>query len=1130
MAGRMDAEEGRVDLGNPLSGPDGHYQILFESAPYGVAFHDAKGAILSANPVARRILDLAPELAKDRIFLRPRRHFIREDGSTFPEEEGPVMVSLCTGKFVNDLVMGVVDPATESTAWISLCTVPLFRPGETTPFQVYTIFQDITGKKRAEEAWKRGEERFATILHSCPVGIDILRLSDEHIIDVNEAWLDLMGMERTEVIGRTSEELGLYADPEERKRIFESLHRGTHREVSETVLLSRTKGLRNVVFSIEAIDLMGEPHLLTLMRDDTEKKTSETAIKNQLNFVNTLLDTLPIPIYTKDLEGRYLRCNKAWLEFHGLGKSEILGQTVFNVCPAEMAAGHRERDQRLLASPGVQVYEGQARSKDGSFRDVVFQKASYLDAQGAVAGIVGSLLDITELKRSTEALRESEGRVRAKLDAILLPEGDLGVLDLEDIIDLKGVQDLLDKLCELTQMGVAIVDLHGRVLMGTGWQDACAKFHRANPESCRNCRESDLALSVGVESGQFKRYKCKNHMWDMVTPIIIGGRHVGNMFLGQFFLEGETPDRALFRAQAERFGFDVDAYLQAIDAVPRWRLEVVDSAMKFYAGFGNMVSSMGYSTLKLARTMEERARAQEALEKSEHFLRAAQTAGRVGCFSLDIAQGTWESSETFDSIFNIAPDYPRDMKGWLELAAPEDREAYRHYMQEVIQHRRRFGTEFRTQRGRDGQTQWISGHGSVECDAQGQTARLIGTMLDITGRKATEEERAKLQEQLNQSQKLESIGRLAGGVAHDSNNMLMAILMHAELLREALGSDNPALRHVKAIEGAAERSSGLIHQLLAFSRKQVIEPKILDLNERLAGFKSSLAPLVGEDVEFLFRPAGDLWMLRMDPAQVDQVVMNLVVNARDAMPRGGTLSIETTNVHIAEESCRESTWATPGEFVQLTITDTGVGIPQEIQKKIFDPFFTTKDVGKGTGLGLSTVFGIVKQNGGFLNVSSEPGLGTTFRIYLPRHADPRSAEAATGRTTEASSTGKGHILVVEDDEILKEVIPQILDRLGYAYLMAENPDDALRICRREEIPIDILLTDVVMPGMSGKELWEKVRNMRPDLKVIYMSGYTADVISRQGVLDDGIYFIQKPFTTAALGKQLRRVMEGTGKV
>ena len=1104
-----------------MSGSWDFHRALFEEAPYGVLIQDAAERILAANAAARRLLGLREGVDLSGLNL------LGADGSPLPPEAFPAHVCLSTRVPVKDAVLGIADPAGGPALWVSACAAPQFRPGEANPFLVQTTLQDITFHKRTEDALRQSEQRFATIFQACPVGIDIVRLEDERFVDVNDAWLEFMGFERAEVIGRTSDELGLYTHPEERRRIFDSLHRGTGRERSETTFISRTKGIRTVVFSLQTVSLLGEAHVITLTQDITAAKAAEAEIKSQLNFVNTLLDTLPVPIYIKDPQGRYVRCNPAFLEMHGLSEEDIIGRTVAGITTPDRADVHEAKDRQLLAVPGVQEYEGQAFRKDGSLRDALFHKASYLDANGAVAGIVGSLLDITDLKRTEEALRASERHVRAKLEAILSPEGDLGVLALGDIIDLESVGALLEEFSRLAHTAIAITDLQGNVVLKAGWQEACARFHWAHPEASRNCVASDLELTSDLQPGQSRQHRCWNQMWNMATPIVVGGKHLGNLLMGQFFLAEEAPDPAFFEAQARRYGFDADAYLAAIASVPRLKQEDVDRAMRCCTGFANMVSSLSYSTLKLTRAVEERTVAQEALLKSERFLRVAQTAGGVGCFALDITLGIWESSETFDAIFGIGPDQPRDVPGWLELAAPESRDAYQTYMLDLIQSQgqRRFDIEFPTRRKQDGQERWIYGQGSVEFDVQGQTATLVGTMLDITERKAAEQERARLHEQLNQVQKLESVGRLAGGVAHDSNNMLMAILMHAELLHEQLGSNHPVLKHVKAIEGAAERSVGLIRQLLAFSRKQVIQPEVLDLNELLSKFRFSLAPLIGEDIEFLLEPAEPLWPVRMDPIQVDQIIMNLAVNARDAMPQGGVLRIETANVRLSDADCQGSSWSFPGEFVLLSVSDTGVGMPQEIQDKIFDPFFTTKDPGKGTGLGLSTVFGIVKQNGGFLDVQSGPGTGAAFRIYLPRCLGEGPADAGL-QPAEIPASGKECILIVEDDGILRSVIPGIMERLGYPFILAATPEAALEIFEQSGAQVDVLLTDVVMPGMSGRDLADRVRHVRPDVKVMYMSGYTADMISNQGVLDTGVAFIQKPFSVADLGRKLRGLLGG----
>jgi two-component system, cell cycle sensor histidine kinase and response regulator CckA len=334
------------------------------------------------------------------------------------------------------------------------------------------------------------------------------------------------------------------------------------------------------------------------------------------------------------------------------------------------------------------------------------------------------------------------------------------------------------------------------------------------------------------------------------------------------------------------------------------------------------------------------------------------------------------------------------------------------------------------------------------------------------------------------------------------------------------------LCHVLALEASARKSADLIRQLLAFSQKQIMDLKIMNVNDMLESFKGTIVSLLGSSIDFQIKPGRGLWMICMDPSQVDQIVMNLVMNARDAVASGGSIKIETSNLRIGESNHQGFGEIPSGEYVQLTVSDSGVGISREVLGKIFDPFFTTKERGKGTGLGLSTVFGIVKQNEGFIDVQSELGRGTTFRIFLPRYRG-ELPEPETEAFNVASKKGEGVILVVEDDEILRGVIPRVLGRLGYDFILADTPGEALNVCHQAGVEIDVLLTDVVMPGMSGKELWDIVQQLHPKTKVIFMSGYTADAISERGVLGASVHFLQKPFTTAELGLKLKTVMDGS---
>lgn len=412
---------------------------------------------------------------------------------------------------------------------------------------------------------------------------------------------------------------------------------------------------------------------------------------------------------------------------------------------------------------------------------------------------------------------------------------------------------------------------------------------------------------------------------------------------------------------------------------------------------------------------------------------------------------------------------------------------------------------------------------SLVKDEAGTTAYLMGSFVDITERKRAEEEKAKLESQLLQAQKMESVGRLAGGVAHDFNNMLSVILGYAALMKSKLPAGDPLMNNVLEIEQAGLRSRDITRQLLAFSRKQIIAPRPVNVNNLLTATQTTIARLIGEDIDLHFFPEKDLGTIKIDPSQVDQIIMNLAVNARDAMPGGGTLTLETENVHLDEAYCRQHLGSAPGQYVLLVVSDNGAGMDRDTLSHVFEPFFTTKEIGKGTGLGLATVYGIVKQNGGFINIDSGPGRGTMFKIYFPRIMEEEQIE----KTVEAPiSSGTGTILLVEDDAMVRGVTAALLEEIGYTVLIAKTPLEALSICEKKDTAIDLLLTDVVMPEMKGPELRHRINDIRPGIKVLFMSGYTANVIVHHGVLEEGVRFIHKPFSMQDLAGKVRDAISG----
>jgi two-component system cell cycle sensor histidine kinase/response regulator CckA len=396
----------------------------------------------------------------------------------------------------------------------------------------------------------------------------------------------------------------------------------------------------------------------------------------------------------------------------------------------------------------------------------------------------------------------------------------------------------------------------------------------------------------------------------------------------------------------------------------------------------------------------------------------------------------------------------------------------------------------------------------------------LAVLLDITGRRH-------LEDQLRQAQKMEAVGMLAGGVAHDFNNLLTIITGYSQLILNNLGSEDCNRHSVEQIMKASERAAALTKQLLAFSRRQVLQPKVLDLNKLVGSLGAMLQRLIGEDVDLRLVLPPDLGRVSADPGQIEQVLMNLVVNARDAMPKGGVLTVETANVHLDNNYAGRHITVKPGAYILLAVSDTGAGMDAATQARLFEPFFTTKGSGKGTGLGLSTVFGIVKQSGGSVEVYSEPGRGTSVKVYLPRIDQPVSIELDNGKKRLAR--GSETILLVEDDEMVRTLVRETLQREGYKILDAPGPLEAKKISEQFKATIQLMITDVVMPKVSGRELAEQLTRRRPDMKVLYMSGYTDNAVLNSGILQKEVAFLQKPFTPGTLTEKVRDVLEGDNR-
>ena len=756
------------------------------------------------------------------------------------------------------------------------------------------------------------------------------------------------------------------------------------------------------------------------------------------------------------------------------------------------------------------------------------------------------------------------------------------------------MQALLDSLHEAFGFPTAIIDNESNVLTASGWQDACTGFHRANPTTRLFCTESDRYILSHVGHGeQSVCYRCPMGLIDSATAIVIDGKHLGNAFIGQLFLE--APDPRYFREQAERFGFDEEKYLEAISRIPVISSDQLAKRLAFIREFAEMLAEFGLARLRekeankvlhryqesleiqvaqrtaelqetnlhLQEEMQERQQAQEALQEQAAFLeeqaalleeeiterRQSQEALQEQTIILEeeIAQrrqaqeAQMESKRFLKTIIESEPECVKmlDRDGKLlmmnraglsmiqadsfdqvegrcvyPMIAEPYRDAFAAVTKDVFQGKPG-SLEFEIV-GLKGRHLWLDTGAVPFLNDAGEVDALLSITRDITERKA-------LEAQLFQAQKMEAVGHLAGGISHDFNNILTAIIGFASLVDMKMAADDPQRINLKHILSSAERAADLTRSLLAFSRKQIIDPKPMDLNMIVRSKESFLQRIIGEDVELKTELSDSELIVSVDCGQMEQVLMNLVSNARDAMPDGGMLSISTEAVLMEKNFINAHGYGKPGNYALMHITDTGTGMSKADCERVFEPFFTTKAVGKGTGLGLSVVYGIIKQHSGYINIYSEPGVGTTFTIYLPtivatieKQADTPEVEPKGGSET---------ILVVDDDAPLRELAENVLTQFGYRVITAVDGRDAVCKFREAVGSIQLVIMDIVMPQQNGKEAFDEIRTLCSNCKVLFMSGYAADIVHRRGVVDHGLEFISKPLRPMQLLKKVREILD-----
>jgi signal transduction histidine kinase/CHASE1-domain containing sensor protein/CheY-like chemotaxis protein len=535
-----------------------------------------------------------------------------------------------------------------------------------------------------------------------------------------------------------------------------------------------------------------------------------------------------------------------------------------------------------------------------------------------------------------------------------------------------------------------------------------------------------------------------------------------------------------------------------------------------------LIRSFHNTSLEERRMMRLLRQSDKTLRRSEERLALALQIGNAGSWGYNINTGKFWTSAEGARIYGLPSACGGISREVIEACIPE-RERVHQALDALINEGQEYNLHYAINPPDGSPAKFITSTARLERDQQGNPREVLGFIQDITERNHAEKAHQELQNQLHQLQKIESMGRLAGGVAHDYNNMLSVIIGRTELAQMRIHKPESLHNDLDQILGAAMRSRDITQQLLAFARKQIISPRVLDLNETVEGMLTMLKQLLGENIDLVWQPKEGLWPVELDPSQMDQILANLCINARDAIADIGKINIETRMVTLDQAYCHDHTGFIPGDFVMLAVSDNGCGMDKETLDKIFEPFFTTKGLGEGTGLGLSMVYGVVKQHNGFINVYSEPDEGTTFKIYLPRYKGQiaEECEAVCGELL------KGHgetVLVVEDETSILTLIEEMLSDFGYKVLAANSPSEALDLANAHLGEIHLLITDVVMPGMNGRVLAGRLLQKHPQLKCLYMSGYTANVIAHHGVLDKGIHFIQKPFSRIDFSVQIRTAL------
>jgi PAS domain S-box-containing protein len=672
--------------------------------------------------------------------------------------------------------------------------------------------------------------------------------------------------------------------------------------------------------------------------------------------------------------------------------------------------------------------------------------------------------------------------------------------NFKELVDVPILQELTDELYEATSIPSAIITMDGEILTGSGWQRICTHFHRQHPEAEKDCIESDIKIKQKLDEGEsFVIYKCPRGLVDASSPVIIEGEHVANVFAGQLFME--PPDKSterFFRDQARKFGFDEEEYIKAYREIPVYPEEKFRPALSFLSKFARLVANIGLVRIRELDTLDE-------LKNNERKYRSLLESTQSVPWELDLATGKFTyMGPQIEGITGYPPDYWENMNAWSSTIHDEDREWAVNFCIEETKKGTDHEFEYRMLI-KNGQERWIRDVVSVISGPNGPE-RLVGFMYDITEKKKAKLERAQLEEQLYQAQKMESIGRLAGGIAHDFNNILGSIMAHSEMLKMRFdGKNSFEGKSIESILRGVERAADLTKHLLGFARGGKYNPQPISLNETISEVLGLSEKVFEKNLTMKLFLDNKLKNIEADQGQISQVLTNIVINAKDAMPDGGDLSIRTENVFVDDEYIRKYPEFKSGNYVKITVSDTGIGMEESVKNRIFEPFYSTKE--KGTGLGLATVYGIVKNHEGYIDVISEPGIGTEFKIFFP----VTDKLIKQKKINETFISGNETILIVDDEEEILISAELALKKLGYKIITANSGAQAIKLYKKNINRIDLVILDIIMPEISGRETFLELKRIDPNVKVVLSSGYSREGKAKEILKEGAIAFLQKPY-------------------